>query len=79
MTLYQFNQLDELEQKETLWEKGVFLADRVDGEYFIKLYQIDGFYIETYRHIEHNVIKRMRSFSSTNPLDPYIDKLKINL
>lgn len=79
MTLYEFNSLDELEQKEAIWEKGVFLSDRVDGEYFIKLYQIDGFYVETYRSIEHNVIVRFRSFSSTNPLDPYLDNMDLSL
>ncbi len=79
MKLYEFNQLDELEQMEALWDKGVFLADRTENEYYNKLYQIDGFYVETYRHIEHNVIKRMRSFSSTEQLTPYIDKLNLNL
>ena len=79
MTLYQFNQLDEHEQMETLWEKGVFLADRTEGEYYIKLYQIDGFYLETYRLIEHNEIKRIRSFSSTDQLAPYIERLKLKL
>lgn len=29
MTLYEFNQLDEMEQMETVWE-GVFVADRED-------------------------------------------------
>ena len=79
MKLYQFNQLNELEQMEVLWDKGVFLADRTENEYYIKLYQIDGFYIETYHYVKHNIINKMRSFTNTNQPTPYIDKLKINL
>lgn len=79
MTLYQFNQLDEMEQQEAIWE-AAYLADRIEGEYYIKLYQIDAFYVETYRHIEHNVIVKYRSFASTDePLKPYLDQIKPNL
>jgi hypothetical protein len=76
MTLYEFNQLDEMEQAEALWN-GVFIADREDDEHKILLYQIDGFYVEVFYHKEYNVIRRFRSFSSTNPLDPYLDKIDI--
>jgi hypothetical protein len=79
MSLYEYNDLDELEQFEYLCDNGLFVADRVEGEYFIKLYQVDGFYIEIYRHIEHNVIKRMRSFVNTDQLALYIDKLDLKL
>lgn len=70
MTLYQFNALDEMEQAEAVWD-GVFIGNREDEEHNILLYQIDNFYVEVYHHREYNVIRRFRSFSSINPLDPY--------
>lgn len=76
MTLYQFNQLDEMEQQEAIWE-GVLIADREDGEHKILLYQIDSFYVEVFYHQEYNVIRRYRSFSSTEQLAPYLEKIKL--
>ena len=74
MTLYQFNQLDEMEQQEAIWE-GALIADRMDREYKILLYQIDGFYVEVFYHQEYNVIRRYRSFASTEQLAPNLERL----
>lgn len=78
MTLYQFNQLDELEQLEAIWEHGIKIAVRVQDEYKLTLFQIDSFYVEVWHHLEHGVDKRYRSFSSTDQLAPYLDQLNIN-
>ncbi len=43
MTLYEYNGLDEAEQHEALWEHGVLVGNRVEGEYKIILYQINFF------------------------------------
>jgi hypothetical protein len=76
MTLYEFNALDEMEQAESIWD-GVFLGDRKDSEHRILLYQIDDFYVEVFYHIEYNTIRRFRSFSSTNQLDPYLNQIDL--
>lgn len=76
MTLYQFNMLDEMEQAEAVWD-GQFVADREDEEHKILLYQIDAFYVEVYYHKDYNVIRRFRSFSSTDQLWPYLEKIDI--
>ncbi|KAA9038734.1 hypothetical protein FW778_14415 [Ginsengibacter hankyongi] len=76
MTLYEFNALDEMEQAEAVWDS-VFIADREDSEHNILLYQRDAFYIEVYYHKEYNVIRRFRSFSSTEQLNPYLEKMKL--
>ena len=78
MTLYQYNDLDEAEQHEAIWEHGVHIGERIEGEYKIILYQIFSFYVELRYHIEHNVLKGARSFSSTEQLKPYTDKIDIN-
>ncbi len=77
MTLYQFNRLDEMEQAEAVWD-GAFVADREDYVHKILLYQIDSFYVEVFYHKEYNVIRRFRSFSSTEQLKPYLEKIKLN-
>jgi hypothetical protein len=78
MTLYQFNQLDEMEQAEVLWDKAVKLAERKDEVFLYTLYQVDAFYIETKRHIEYDVLHGLRSFLSTGePLKPYLEQITI--
>ena len=74
MTLYQFNLLDEMEQAEAVWE-GVHIAEREDEEHKILLYQIDSFYVEVFYHKEYNVIRRFRSFASTEQLEPYLKQM----
>jgi hypothetical protein len=66
-----------MEQAEATWS-GTHLAERIEGEFTISLYQIDGFYVEVYYHRENNMIQRFRSFSSTNQLDPYLQQISID-
>ena len=79
MTLYEFNRLDETEQHEAVWNDGVMVGDRMEDEHKIILYQLFSFYVELYYHVEFNVLRRLRSFSSTECLDAYIDHFKIKL
>ena len=78
MTLYQFNALNEMEQAEVLWSKGVHIGERIDAEHKILFYQIDRFYVEVFYHQDYNVIRRMRSFASTDQLGPYLDQIKLD-
>ena len=78
MTLYEYKLLDVTEQALMLWEKGVHIGERFNGEYNILLYQIDGFYLEVFYHPERNTIVRLRSFKSTGQLRPYLDKIDID-
>lgn len=78
MTLYQFNALREAQQEEAVSAHGVELGQRVDEVHRITLYQIHGFYVEVYHHIQEGVIKRYRSFSSVAQLAPYIGDLDIS-
>lgn len=78
MTLYEFNALDELEQKEALWDKGVEIGRRKDATYSYVLYQIDGFYVEEKYHIEWEVMRGLRAFTTTKLLDPYLNDMDIS-
>lgn len=77
MTLYQFKLLDKEEQLFAIYERGVFLADRIDGDYTYKLYQLDTFYVEEQWHTKFNVRRSYISFISHELLQPYIDKIDL--
>ena len=76
MTLCQFNQLDENEQAEAVWS-GAHIAERHNEEFDILLYHIDSIYVEVFYDREYNVIRRLRSFTSTDQLRPYLEKVNL--
>ena len=78
MTLYEFNQLDEMQQADAVWN-GILIGDRTDNIFNILLYQIDGFYVEVFYQKKRNIIKRIRSFSSTDQLQPYLEKMDLDI
>lgn len=78
MTQSQYNSLDEMEQAEALWNKGVHVAERADEEHNILLYQVDSFYVEVYYHRDYNVIRRFNTFSGVEQLQSYIGKIDID-
>ena len=77
MTLYQFNTLDETEQHNAVWNHGVMVGDRVEGEHRVILYQLFSFYVELYYHVKMNVLLRLCSFSNTESLDVYLDQIDL--
>lgn len=79
MNVFDFHSLSEKEQLDTLEEKGVLIAER-NGAFFysIKLYQIDGFYVELYFHTHFNVVVNINCFSNTDCLDPYLENIDVD-
>jgi hypothetical protein len=78
MTIYQHKVLQEKEQAEVLWEMGVHLGERFDGEHKILLYQIEGFYVEVFYHQEQNKLVRLRSFRSVDQLRSYLERIHVS-
>ena len=77
MTRYHFNILDEAEKAGIVREKGVQIGEREDTFHTIRLYQVDGFYVELYHHNHFNVITKLQSFSSTQKLQPYLQEISL--
>ncbi|MEI6949855.1 hypothetical protein V9K67_21895 [Paraflavisolibacter sp. H34] len=77
MTLFEFNALRQ-EEKIRLLFGAVRLAHREDDRHLILLFQIDGFYVEVYKDKEQYEFARIRSFTSTDPLDPYLEDINIS-
>ena len=77
MTIYQFNDLTEMEQIEVIWTVPA-IAERKENGYKIFLFQVDSFYVELYHHIQRDATERIRSFSSEELLLPYLATIDID-
>lgn len=53
------------------------LADRLDGDTYILLYELGGFYVEVYYSMRDNKIARLKPFKITSDLAPYLDQINI--
>jgi hypothetical protein len=79
MTIYEFNQLDELEKIETFWVYGQSVGERSGKSSRYVLYQVGDFYVEVKYNMIVNVIYAMRSFESESPhLDVYLMPIDIS-
>ncbi|MEI6950381.1 hypothetical protein V9K67_24580 [Paraflavisolibacter sp. H34] len=76
MTLYEFNGMTDPEKAQVI-AGAARIGDREDGQHIILLYQIDAFYVEVYRDKEHLEIRRFRSFTSLDPLEPYLGEINL--
>ena len=77
MTLYEFNALSEDGKAAVLWSKGDFVIERKENNFSILLYQVQSFYVEVFYSGNENKISRLRSFSSTEQLEPYLTNIDI--
>ena len=71
-------QMTEMEQADVIMEKGVLVGKRTNGFYNILLFQVDSFYAEIYYHSHFNVIIKIRTFSNTDALEPYLQQIEIS-
>jgi hypothetical protein len=77
MTLYQFKEMNEMEQIETVWNKSVLIAERREKTADYLLYQIDSFYVEIKYLKGTRIIRRFISFHTTELLAPYLELIDI--
>ena len=77
MKLHRFQTLPETDQFDLIDEQAVFLAERNDGYYTIRLYELDGFYVELYCHSHFNVIIKTKAFRDSDKLEPYLEDINL--
>jgi hypothetical protein len=77
MTLYEFNSLDEYEKGAALWEYGMHLTQRFNGDIGYSLYQLNNFHVEVMYNGDQNDIKKFTAFPTETKLRPYLDKIDI--
>ena len=69
---YAFRALPFLEQLPLVWVEGTFIARRWEEEDGVSLYHMDGgFFCEVYLNSESLEILRVRTFTSSGPLEDY--------
>ena len=67
----------EIERARALWEKGVLLAERTTGYHKLMLYQLHDIYVEVVWHTHFNVALRVTTFTDTDHLEPYLEKISL--
>ena len=77
MNLYEFSQLHEDDQAQTVWNYGEHIATKYINLYAVLLWQLDGFYVEMFYNRLDDKIEKIRSFISTKKLAPYLDQIDI--
>lgn len=78
MTLYQFKLLEKTEQIELIEKLAIYLAERIDGNYTYKLFQMDTFYVEEEWHTAFNDRRSFISFISNENLKPYLNMVDLS-
>jgi hypothetical protein len=77
LSLNQYNSLDELDQLQVLEDEGVVVATRFMGKQHIYLFQLFSFYVEIHYQSKRSNILKMRTFSITDELDPFLKNIDI--
>ncbi|TPG59473.1 hypothetical protein [Hymenobacter nivis] len=78
MTLNAFDQLPYGLQLATVFETGTYLARRWEEEDGVNLYHLPGgFFVELYYDTLAEELVRLRSFSSTEPLEDYAASVRL--
>ena len=78
MNLTQFRSLPKDQQAQLTKHKGVHLFGRTTKYALVKLYQVDGFYVELYYDKKMAFISIINSFDTTDRLQPYLQLLDVS-
>ena len=79
MDNYEFNLLPLNDKSAYTQQHGSYLAAREFKEHTINLYHVDKFFDEVWYNPTSNCIDNVKSFKSQNCLQPYLEKLFLNI
>jgi hypothetical protein len=74
-----FLELSKAQQLNEIVSKGIYLEYIIKGDYMVKLFQMENFYVNTYYHIEKNRFDSIISFDDTDKLTPFFKKNKLEI
>lgn len=77
MKLSEFILLNENEKKLTVLHQGVLIAKRNSYHHMVFLFQLDGYYVETFCNAQNKAIEEYRIFGNTRSLHPYLDAIPL--
>ncbi|WP_162944484.1 hypothetical protein [Flavisolibacter nicotianae] len=69
--------MPEKEKTSLLYEQGVYIGKRRQGNSVVLLYQLNGFYAEVFYRTYRREIDRISCFSGTARLDPYLTAIDV--
>jgi len=78
MDAHEFNKLSLMWKIENL-SKGIFLMDYLTDDYYIKLYNLNSFYVEVFYDDSTHQISYIRAFKSTQYLQHYLNWLTVSV
>lgn len=77
MQMNLFEKLDLNSKACTTWSKGVHIANRSQGGYYMSLYRIDNFYVEIQYHTCYDGIVCVQAFACEEQLQPYLEQISL--
>ncbi|HEX8315210.1 MAG TPA: hypothetical protein VF609_09460 [Flavisolibacter sp.] len=78
MRLSDFILLSEEKKKWTVFHEGVPIAKRESEEFKVFLFQLEGYYVETFCNLQKNTIDEYRVFGDTQLLQPYLQAIPLD-
>jgi hypothetical protein len=78
MKFHDFKLLDPPVQAHIICQKGVYLGERSEDDFFVALYRVHDFYVEVYCRFSNNEIVKFISFHSEVLLEPYLNRISIH-
>jgi hypothetical protein len=78
MKLSDFILLSKEEKKLAMLHNGILIGKRKKEEYIVFLFQLEGFYLETFCNTQTKDVTEFRMFEHTRLLQPYLDGITID-
>ena len=78
MKLSDFVLLPQEEKIGTVLHQGVLIAKRRSPAQMIFLFQLDGFYVETFCNRENKKVEEIRMFDRQHPPMPYLEAISLD-
>lgn len=78
MRLSDFIVLGEQEKKFAVLHEGVLIGKRANTSSMVFLFQLEGYYVETYCNMSSKVIEEYRVFDNPEALSPYLDLISLD-
>lgn len=78
MKFSEFILSDEATMKSAVLHEGVLVAKRRNADCLVFLFQMEGFYVETYCNMANKAVCEYRAFRNINSLNPYLEGIAID-
>ena len=78
MTILQFRSLSRDIQRQVVQKNGSYLLCHSDNDSIVKLYQINGFYVELFFDLRMSAVTRIDCFDDPNRLEPYLRQVDVS-